>query len=136
MGLLDKLRSLKGSAVGAVVDSASGAVEKIAGAATASREQREGNVAERDKAVQESYRAEYVKENRTWFDIGMDAINRLPRPAMAFGVIALFTIFTVNPAQGALIAEAWAKMPTEMIWLLGAVVTFYFGGRALDKRKK
>jgi hypothetical protein len=65
------------------------------------------------------------------FDRAIDALNRLPRPAFAFGALALFGYGLVDPAGFARRMAAFAAVPEPLWWLLGAVVGFYFGAREL-----
>ena len=68
----------------------------------------------------------------TWFDSIIDALNRLPRPVMAFGTIAMFAYAVFNPAGFTATAVALNTMPQDGWLVLGAIVTFFFGGRMLD----
>lgn len=63
------------------------------------------------------------------FDRLVDAVNRLPRPAMATGVLALFGAAMVDPVWFAARMQGLAVVPEPLWWLLGAVVSFYFGAR-------
>ncbi|GGE85687.1 3TM-type holin [Niveispirillum cyanobacteriorum] len=71
------------------------------------------------------------RQNRTWWDSFIDGLNRLPRPAMALGVIAIFVWASADPVGFAAAAQAWALIPDEMWIVLGAIVTFFFGDRTL-----
>lgn len=66
----------------------------------------------------------------------VDGLNRLPRPAMAFGVIGLFVFCMVDPEAFSVRVSALALVPAEMWWLLGAVVSFYFGAREVQKGRE
>jgi hypothetical protein len=76
------------------------------------------------------------RDNRTWWDSFIDGLNRLPRPVMALGVIALFIWASVDPVRFAASAQAWALIPDEMWLVLGAIVTFFFGDRTLIGMRK
>lgn len=67
------------------------------------------------------------------FDRAIDALNRLPRPAMALGVLALFVAAMVAPDWFAARMEALSKVPDPLWWLLGVIVSFYFGSRCQIK---
>lgn len=83
-------------------------------------------------ALFQQYGAEFAdRQNRTWWDSFIDGLNRLPRPAMALGVIAIFVWASVDPVGFAAAAQAWALIPEEMWIVLGAIVTFFFGDRTL-----
>ena len=63
------------------------------------------------------------------FDRVMDAVNRLPRPALALGTLGLFTSAMVDPLWFAARMQGLALVPEPLWWLLGVVVSFYFGAR-------
>jgi len=73
--------------------------------------------------------AEFDQRKRGWFDRLIDGVNRLPRPAMALGVLALFVAAMVDPLWFAERMQGLALVPEPLWWLLGAVVSFYFGAR-------
>ncbi|MFN3723077.1 MAG: 3TM-type holin [Paracoccaceae bacterium] len=63
------------------------------------------------------------------YDRLIDALNRLPRPFMAFGSQALVLYALLDPVGFALRMEGLDAMPEALWWLLGAVITAYFGAR-------
>ncbi|MFN4153519.1 MAG: 3TM-type holin [Paracoccaceae bacterium] len=63
------------------------------------------------------------------YDKLIDALNRLPRPFMAFGSQALVLYALVDPAGFAARMAGLDAMPEALWWLLGAVITAYFGAR-------
>ncbi|NEX44894.1 3TM-type holin [Pseudotabrizicola algicola] len=63
------------------------------------------------------------------YDRLIDALNRLPRPFMAFGAQALVLYALLDPAGFARRMEGLDAMPEALWWLLGAVITAYFGAR-------
>ncbi|MDC0737453.1 holin family protein [Cognatishimia sp. SS12] len=63
------------------------------------------------------------------FDRLMDAINRLPRPLMALGCLGLFVAAMVDPVWFAARMQGIALVPEPLWWLLGVIVSFYFGAR-------
>lgn len=72
---------------------------------------------------------EFNSAQRGGFDRIMDAINRLPRPLLAFGTLGLFVSAMVNPIWFASRMQGLALVPEPLWWLLGAIVSFYFGAR-------
>ncbi len=66
-----------------------------------------------------------------WFDNAMNGFNRLPRPMLALGTIGLFVYAMTDPAGFAPRMEGLALVPDPLWWLLGAIVSFYFGAREL-----
>ncbi|MEP4991331.1 MAG: holin family protein [Paracoccaceae bacterium] len=75
------------------------------------------------------FSAEFGQRQRGWFDRFMDGLNRLPRPAMVIGILALFASAMTNPIWFAERMQGLALVPEPLWWLLGAVVSFYFGAR-------
>ncbi|MEX0365687.1 MAG: holin family protein [Ruegeria sp.] len=63
------------------------------------------------------------------FDRFMDGLNRLPRPALALGTLGLFVAAMVDPLWFAERMQGIALVPEPLWWLLGVVVSFYFGAR-------
>ena len=75
------------------------------------------------------FAAEFAVERKGWFDRFMDGVNRLPRPAMALGALGLFASAMVDPIWFASRMQGLALVPQPLWWLLGAIVSFYFGAR-------
>jgi hypothetical protein len=59
----------------------------------------------------------------------LDGLNRLPRPLMALGTVALIGAGLVAPEWFAGRMEALSAMPEALWWLIGAVISLYFGAR-------
>jgi hypothetical protein len=83
----------------------------------------------RHAAALAQFGAEFVPPERGRFDRVMDAVNRLPRPALALGTLGLFVAAMVNPVWFAARMQGLALVPEPLWWLLGAIVSFYFGAR-------
>jgi len=75
------------------------------------------------------FAAEFRPERRGFFDRAMDAINRLPRPMLALGTCGLFASAMMEPEWFAERMLALALVPEQLWWLLGGIVSFYFGAR-------
>ncbi|MFK7753548.1 MAG: holin family protein [Sedimentitalea sp.] len=75
------------------------------------------------------YGAEFAVERRGGFDRFMDGINRLPRPMLALGTLGLFITAMVNPLWFSERMQGIALVPEPLWWLLGVIVSFYFGAR-------
>ncbi len=84
---------------------------------------------ERLSEAMTQYGHEFQYHNRGGFDRWIDALNRLPRPAMAFGVLGLFVAAMVDPIWFSGRMSGLAHVPDPLWWLLGAIVSFYFGAR-------
>lgn len=91
------------------------------------------NAGERAATVQtevlRQFAAEFSKSRQSAFDVFIDGLNRLPRPLMALGTLALIgasmyvQIWFSGRMQGLIL------VPEPMWWLMGAIVSFYFGAR-------
>ncbi|WP_299842404.1 holin family protein [uncultured Roseovarius sp.] len=75
------------------------------------------------------FAGEFAPRQRGWFDRLMDGVNRLPRPAMALGTMGMFVSAMTNPIWFAERMQGIALVPEPLWWLLGAIVSFYFGAR-------
>lgn len=75
------------------------------------------------------FAAEFSAKRKGRFDRIMDGLNRIPRPAMAFGTLGLFISSMVDPVWFASRMQGIALVPEPLWWLLGAIVSFYFGAR-------
>ncbi|MCB1365999.1 MAG: holin family protein [Rhodobacteraceae bacterium] len=73
--------------------------------------------------------AEFAVPRAGRFDRFMDGLNRLPRPALAFGILGLFVAAMVDPLWFAARMQGLALVPEPLWWLLGVIVSFYFGAR-------
>lgn len=89
--------------------------------------------AERDLGLQQQamvqFRDEFKAQHKSPFDRFMDGLNRLPRPAMALGTLGLFVAAMVDPLWFAARMQGIALVPEPLWWLLGVIVSFYFGAR-------
>lgn len=81
------------------------------------------------KAVLEQFAAEFAQPRRGLFDRLIDGLNRLPRPALALGAVGLFAAAMTDPIWFAARMQGIALVPEPLWWLLGAIISFYFGAR-------
>ena len=117
-----------------------GGVKSIAGAVTDVTEVFRPNAeasaqraSDERTGAQGQYASEFVApERKSWFNSLVDGLNRLPRPAMAFGTIGLFWYAMQDPVGFTIRMKGLDAVPQELWWLLGAVVSFYFGARELQ----
>ncbi|HBQ35661.1 MAG TPA: carboxylesterase [Rhodobacteraceae bacterium] len=86
------------------------------------------NVALQNHALRQ-HGYEFRGYGRGGFDRFMDGINRLPRPMLALGTLGLFVSAMVDPVWFASRMQGLALVPEPLWWLLGAIVSFYFGAR-------
>ncbi len=75
------------------------------------------------------FAAEFAVPRKGMFDRFMDGLNRVPRPMMALGTIGLFVAAMVDPIWFASRMQGIVLVPEPLWWLLGAIVSFYFGAR-------
>ncbi|MFK7874332.1 MAG: holin family protein [Paracoccaceae bacterium] len=73
--------------------------------------------------------AEFAIARKGGFDRFMDGLNRVPRPALALGTLGLFVSAMVAPLWFAERMQGIALVPEPLWWLLGVIVSFYFGAR-------
>lgn len=96
--------------------------------------------AQRAHAVQgqamAQYGAEFAQPRTGRFDRFMDGLNRLPRPMLALGTLGLFVTAMVNPIWFAERMQGIALVPEPLWWLLGVIVSFYFGARQQVKSQE
>lgn len=78
---------------------------------------------------------EFTYGGATFFDRFINGLNRLPRPMLALGTLGLFIYAMVDPVNFAGRMEGLAYVPEPLWWLLGAIVSFYFGARELHYRR-
>lgn len=83
---------------------------------------------DRQAAALRQFAAEF-QPRRGLFDAVIDGLNRLPRPLLALGTIGLMVSAMVNPAWFGERMLGLALVPEALWWLMGAVVSFYFGAR-------
>lgn len=81
------------------------------------------------QAALAQFGAEFALVRQGWFDRAVDAANRLPRPLMAMGTLGLFVSAMVDPVWFSSRMQGIALVPEPLWWLLGAIVSFYFGAR-------
>ncbi len=85
--------------------------------------------ADRTSAALAQFGAEFANLRRGRFDRAMDALNRVPRPAMALGTLAMFGAAMFDPVWFSARMAGLAVVPEPLWWLMGAIVSFYFGAR-------
>lgn len=115
---------------------ASTAVTSVANAATGVAEVFRENSTRRMELDEEAYAraisqmsGEFAAQPRGWFDGLMNGMNRVPRPLLTLGTIGLFVYAMVEPIGFGLRMENLNLVPEPLWWLLGAVISFYFGAR-------
>ncbi|WP_371169914.1 holin family protein [Aliiroseovarius sp. 2305UL8-7] len=87
----------------------------------------------RDTDVQmaaiDAFRAEFATAHTGMFNRFMDGLNRVPRPALALSTLGLFFAAMISPSWFSARMQSVALVPEPMWWLMGVIVSFYFGAR-------
>ena len=87
----------------------------------------------REAAALAQFAEEFSRPQQGCFDRFMNGLNRLPRPLLAFGTLGLFVSAMVNPIWFSQRMQGVALVPEPLWWLMGAIVSFYFGARHQTK---
>ena len=124
MGMID--RFIGGGATVAAVTQAAGNVAEIFTPNSTRRMELDEEAYARAIA---QHQGEFAAAPRGWFDGMMNGMNRLPRPLLTLGTIGLFIYAMVEPVGFSARMEGLALVPEPLWWLMGAIVSFYFGAR-------
>lgn len=120
MGVIDRLRARSRQ-----VSAAIGAAAQVVQAVPAGK--KAAPVPGRDPAgAFARIEAEFA---RGGFDGLVNALNRLPRPLLMLGAVAVGAYAMLDPAGFAARAEAMAGMPEPLWWLSGAMLGLHFVAR-------
>ena len=122
MGLIETVLSL-------VFGGGRNAVAETAQVFRVNAEKSDERAAELQGAALAQLAAEFRAERKGWYDRLIDGLNRVPRPAMALGTRGLFVAAMVDPLWFSERMQGIALVPEPLWWLLGAIVSFYFGAR-------
>jgi hypothetical protein len=128
MSWLGRLLGFGGSGP-APVTALADATAQVAEVFTENKTRRMELTAEQRAAALAQFAAEFGRQPTGWFDRFVDGLNRLPRPMMALGTLGLFVFAWENPDAFAERMLALQTIPEPLWWLLGAIVSFYFGAR-------
>ncbi len=130
MGLIGRIIGA-GGGVRAVGEAVTGVAEVFVG----NRAEREAAEHSAFAATLEQYGTEFGQDRGGWFDGFVNGLNRLPRPTLALGTLGLFVYAMAEPAGFSVRMQGLALVPEPLWWLLGAIVSFYFGARELHYRR-
>ena len=72
---------------------------------------------------------EFQQVRPGFFDCFVNGLNRLPRPVLTLGTLGLFVYAMIEPFGFSVRMEGLQTVPEPLWWLLGAIVSFYFGAR-------
>lgn len=82
-------------------------------------------------AALSQFGGEFKQQQTGFFNRFVNGLNRLPRPVLALGTVALFVYAMWDPVGFTARMQGLGYVPEPLWWLLGAVVSFYFGAREL-----
>ncbi|WBU65536.1 holin family protein [Paracoccus aerodenitrificans] len=123
MGMIDRLIGI-GPAARGLSDAATDVAEVFRENATRRMELDEDAY----RHAIEQFKAEFGGGQSRFHDF-VNGLNRLPRPLMTFGTLGLFGYAMTEPAGFSRRMEGLQTVPEPLWWLLGAIVSFYFGAR-------
>jgi hypothetical protein len=122
--------------IGRILGGGPAATTAIGQAATTVAEVFTPNATKRMQAAQDAYLkaleefgGEFQHPRDGWFDRFVNGLNRLPRPFLAFGTMALFVHAMIDPDGFTRRMVGLNHVPEPLWWLLAAIVGFYFGAR-------
>jgi hypothetical protein len=122
MGLIERIfSSVFGNGPNVIVETAQVIRENAEGAAV-----RQASI--QTQSMQQ-FASEFTVQRQGGFDRFMDALNRLPRPLLAFGRIGLFVVAMSDPVWFSTRMQGISLVPDPLWWLMGAIVSFYFRAR-------
>lgn len=124
MGLIEKVFG-GSAATAALANAAVGVAEVFTPNATKKMEAAQAAYV----AALDEHGAEFQYLRPGWFDRFVNGLNRLPRPMLALGTLSLFIYAMIDPASFAARMVGLGYVPEPLWWLLGAIVSFYFGAR-------
>lgn len=121
---------------------AGGAARQIGEAVGGVAEVFVGNQSEREAAESREaiaavteFGAEFSRTPAGRFDSFVDGLNRLPRPLLTLGTLGLFVYAMAAPSGFTVRMRGLDTVPEPLWWLLGAIVSFYFGARELHHQR-
>lgn len=129
MGLID--RALDGLGGGATVQGIGEAAEGLSEVFVPNATRAMELASEIHQATLQTASAEFEYAGTGWFDRMINGLNRLPRPMLALGTLGLFIYAMAEPVGFAARMVGLQEVPEPLWWLLGAIVSFYFGAREL-----
>lgn len=122
MGLINQVMSL-------VFGGGGNAVKDVAEVFRENAENSAVRAAMGQSAALQQFASEFQHQRKGLFDRFIDGVNRLPRPMLALGTIGLFVTAMAEPDWFASRMQGIALIPEPLWWLMGAIVSFYFGAR-------
>jgi len=118
--------------IGRAARDVGGAVAEVSEVFTINKTKAEMAAQARYQAALAQAGAEFRQAPVGGFDRFVNGLNRLPRPIMALSTVGLFSYAMADPSGFSVRMQGLAYVPEPLWWLLGAVVSFYFGAREMN----
>lgn len=125
MGVIGKILGTNGAGATTLGNAVTGVAEVFLPNATRQMEAAEGAYI----AALAEHGEEFRHVGQGWFDQLVNGLNRMPRPMLALATPGLFVYAMVDPEGFARRMIGLDHIPEPLWWLLGAIVSFYFGAR-------
>lgn len=124
------------------IDAITGLIKGTGGAVSGVVKVFKGSKAERDQqghdkfiSTQNAFSAEFNnRNNRNWWDSLWDGFNRMPRPVMVVMCLGYFVLAYYNQVEFQKLNISLDTIPDNMWFILGAIISFYFGSRHFHKK--
>ncbi|WP_424930412.1 holin family protein [Amaricoccus tamworthensis] len=126
MGLIGNILSL-----GRGTERLGKVVEGVAEVFVGNRAKREEAEFEKFEIALKQYSDEFKMPSEGPFDRFVNALNRMPRPLLALGTLGLFGYSMIDPPGFSSRMQGLNLIPEPLWWLLGVIVSFYFGAREM-----
>jgi len=126
MGIIANILGL-GNSAGQI----GGAVERVAEVFVPNKTKEMAQQHAEYTAALSQFEAEFQQPPTGIFNSFVNGLNRLPRPILALGTVALFVYAMCDPVGFTTRMQGLGQVPEPLWWLLGGVVSFYFGAREL-----
>ena len=121
MGIIANILGL-GNSAGQI----GGAVERVAEVFVPNKTKEMAQQHAEYTAALSQFEAEFQQPPTGIFNSFVNGLNRLPRPILALGTVALFIYATCDPVGFTTRMQGLGQVPEPLWWLLGGVVSFYF----------
>lgn len=126
MGIIANILGL-GNSAGQI----GGAVERVAEVFVPNKTKEMAQQHAEYTAALSQFEGEFQQPSTGIFNSFVNGLNRLPRPILALGTVGLFAYAMCDPVGFTARMQGLGQVPEPLWWLLGGVVSFYFGAREL-----
>ena len=110
-----------------------GGIQSLVSTIFGNKGKRELYAAEEQTALQRGFEAEFsYRANRTWWDSLVDGLNRLPRPIMTVGIIALFVWAMMDTVGFTAAMYSLYAIPEALWYIFYTIIGFWFGTKMLE----